>query len=222
MEQPNFSPNQPVNSDIPLSQKNNKNLIIIGIILLLLVGVGSYFLGAKSQQNKPSTLIEAIPTTEMKQEITPTSIPTQVVNNNTLPNIQPTNEVNNWKTYTETREIKFTLQYPPNWTVNTQDGMHGEKGATFDSGSQRIGSVSIGWNSQPQDPNCEHGQKEQVQLKNQAVTMCYYAGSTQQPEQFYYVSSQNGKQFVLDASNYPGEQNENIILKVLSTLSFNG
>ena len=93
---------------------NNKRLIIVGIVLLLLVGFGSYFLGAKSQATKQTSLIE---------ETTPTSIPVQFVTNipskvNQNPSLPPTS-MPTWKifqgksSYSQDKsEGKFEISYP--------------------------------------------------------------------------------------------------------------
>ncbi len=194
---------------------------VLGVAVIL----GAVFVGTvigKDQNNnqratpeKSAAMTEATPK-PLKANATPTAslLPAS-------PSVSPTTSpAVSRKTYTETREVKFSLSYPSSWTVNTKDGMLGEKSARFDSGSERVGSVAVGWNSQPVEPNCSStGQKKElVQIKNRVVEMCHSPGSSQEPEGYFYNSTANGVSYSITTSNYPGEANRKIILEVLSTL----
>jgi hypothetical protein len=107
------SPNQNVNSDMQFSSNNNKKLIVIGVVLLLLVGCGSYFLGIKSQQNKPQTkLITTTPTTDTIKVSSPSDIPV------TSPTM--TTE-RSWKFYSS-RDNKTYLNIENEYTFQIPDG----------------------------------------------------------------------------------------------------
>ena len=206
---------QPVSNSL-INQKGFLPLIIGMLVLLVVVGGGAYYLGTQNNKTTPiveNTNIQPTPTTQNNAVTTtsPTVLPTEK---------PPVDETANWKNYTETREVKFSIKYPSTWTVDTKDGMYGEKGARFESGKERIGSVGIGWNSQPVEPNCNTGteKKEIVQIKNRTIEMCHSSGSTQEPEGYFYNSSTNGVSYSIVTSNYPGEKNRQMILKVLSTL----
>lgn len=185
------------------------------LILLSIISVTVIFLTGCSNQTL-SPIATTSPTNSSSLETTePTNAPTQSSTLHTS-----TNASTNWKKYTEAREVKFSIEYPSTWTVKTADGMYGEKGATFESGKEEIGIVSIGWNSQPYTENCTatDQKKELIQIKGRKIEMCHYLGSTQQPEQYTYTSSKNGISYVISASNYPGDQNRKTILSVLATL----
>jgi hypothetical protein len=149
--------------------------------------------------------------------VSPTPTSPVISTNLTNPTINP---ASGWKKYTETREVKFSIEYPGTWTVNTADGMYGEKGTQFESGKERIGSIGIGWNSQSVESNCndKDAKKELVQIKGRKIEMCHYSGSTQQPETYSYNSSESGIKYTIVANNYPGDQNRKTILSVLATL----
>lgn len=203
---------------VPTQVKTN---LLIPILLTFLVsaivfGFSGYYLGT---QNSRSTSL----TENANVQPTPTTQSSLV--NTTSPTIIPTekpqvDETASWGKYTETREVRFSIKYPLTWTVDTKDGMYGEKGARFDSDKERIGSVGIGWNSQPVEPNCNTGteKKEIVQIKNRTIEMCHSTGSIQEPEGYFYNSSKNGVNYSIVTSNYPGEENRQAILRVLSTL----
>jgi hypothetical protein len=185
------------------------------LIIIVIAGIGTIgYLAYKNGQVKiPAEIISSSPTPQQN----PSLAPNQVVSKETTPSPE---EIPGWKTYTETREVKFTIKYPSTWTVNTKDGMYGEKGTRFDSGKEAIGSVGIGWNSQPVEPNCSTAseKKEIVQIKNRTIEMCHSAGSTQEPEGYFYNGTSNGVNYSIVTSNYSGEANRKTILKVLSTL----
>lgn len=191
-----------------MRQKGFAPLIIV-IILALIGIVGAYYLGGLGKltvknDEQPTTqpIITEKPSISSPKS---TSIP---------------DETANWKTYIETREVKFTIKYPSTWIVDTKDSMWGGKGAIFDSDKEAIGSVAISWNSQPVEPNCNTGteRKESIQIKNHTIEMCHSLGSTQEPESYSYNGSLNGVNYSIVTGNYPGDDKRKMILKVLSTL----
>ncbi|MGD0523388.1 MAG: hypothetical protein ABSA43_02410 [Candidatus Microgenomates bacterium] len=217
--QPPVPPTPPVRPIQPLVSppppvKKVSGVLIAGLVLLfisVLALVGYYFIQTNGLKVNVST-----PTASPEPTITVTStpLPTSDLTNESTTSAIPAD----WKTYTETRDVKFSIQYPSTWTLNTQDGMHGEKGATFDSGKEIIGLVGIGWNIKNNEINCSLGTIEQVQLSNQTIEMCHTPGSTQEPEGYFYNGVQNGITYSITTSNYPGVDKRNMILKILSTL----
>jgi len=206
--QPNTPPATPL-SQVPVSLTTNWKKIFLFILLGMVVITVSVFIGIQIGRNQ---ITDQSTTSLTETAANPTALPSA-----SNPTADPTA---NWKTYTETREVKFSIKYPSTWIIDTKDGMYGEKGARFDSGKEAIGSVGIGWNSQPVEPNCNTGteKKELVQIKNRKIEMCHSTGSTQEPEGFSYNSSTNGVNYSVVTSNYPGEKNRQIILDILSTL----
>lgn len=221
----NSSETAPINS-APINQAPTpvyvKTSLFVPILLTLLVsaivfGFSGYYLGMQNSKSTAMTENTDIqPTLTTQSNVTTTPSPTI-----TSPTEKPQNdETANWKKYAETREVKFSISYPSTWTIDTKDGMYGEKGARFDSGAERIGSVGVGWNSQPVEPNCNTRteKKETVQIKGRTIEMCHSAGSTQEPEGYFYNSSKNGINYSIVTSNYTGEENRQAILRILSTL----
>ncbi len=176
------------------------------LIIVLLLGILGYYTLQKSQA--PKNQIESITSD-------PTPMPTAI-----SPVISRSPNYVDWSAYTETREVKFSIEYPSNWIVDTKDGMYGSKGARFDSDKEAIGSVGVNWNSSPVEPNCNspREKKESIQLKDKTIEMCHYLGSTQEPEGYFYNGISNGVNYSIVTANYAGDRNRKIILKVLSTL----
>lgn len=145
-----------------------------------------------------------------------TSIPT---NNSPIPTVDPTA---NWKTYTEDRELKFTLKYPENWKIDKKDGMYGEKNASFlDNQTSGSGSLSLQWNSQPVEPLCKSSGEsiEIVQINGKSINMCHAIGSPQEPEGYFYNGTASGINYSIVTANST-EAYKNTIFQILSTLKF--
>jgi hypothetical protein len=199
----NFAPIQP-----PAPKPSSPLLMIILIVFVLFSLAGSCFLYWQNQQMAQQLiqLSSQISSKQITQTITaiPTIVPTIA--------IDPTV---GWKTYTETRSLKFTVKYPSTGTINTKDGMNGEKQATFYSGALAIGSVTVGWNTQSLG-KC-NGKEVSVQISGQTITMCHNQ-NIQEPESYYYESTQNGLFYDISTANYPGDDKRQIILQILSTL----
>jgi uncharacterized protein YxeA len=87
---------QPISETPPKSGKSKFILIAIAIIVLIVVGAGSYYLGQKSKNIQPQISI-------IKNTPTPTQAPT--------PTSDPTV---NWKTYTNP-EYNYSFKNPTNW-----------------------------------------------------------------------------------------------------------
>lgn len=73
--------------------------ILVILILLVLVGSGTYYFGTKNKQNVVSEVSTASPTVSTE----PSSVPT----------IKPTDPIENWKTY---NYQLFTIQLPPEFS----------------------------------------------------------------------------------------------------------
>jgi glycerophosphoryl diester phosphodiesterase len=87
-------------SQPPKSHSSSKLFLMLGIlILLVLVGTGSYVLGTKTAQSEPQIQ------------------PAPIVKSTPIPTIDPNTD---WKTYTST-EGKYTFQYPKEWSFEKFD-----------------------------------------------------------------------------------------------------
>lgn len=92
--------NTPVKSKLPL--------IIGGVVLLILIGVGIFFLGknSSSQQTTQQVTISQVP------------LATQTIaSEETLSPAAKNNETSNWKTYSRNR---LTFKYPDDWSIQGQ------------------------------------------------------------------------------------------------------
>ncbi|MFA7301337.1 MAG: hypothetical protein WC069_03440 [Candidatus Shapirobacteria bacterium] len=123
-------------------------------------------------------------------------------------------ENKNLTTYTDTKNLGFSINYPSNWKVNTWDG----NGVSFDSDMLAVGMINITWNMSDFSTNCLLGKFEQIKLSNNTISMCHNKGSTQEPESYYFVGQKNGKNYSISTSNYPGDDKRNEVLKILSSL----
>ncbi len=143
----------------------------------------------------------------------------QLVEGEYLPAFTPRADVRvGWKTYTSTEDLKFTIQYPPTWTVKTFDAGYGIKAVSIDSTNQRIGSVEISSHIRLGGVPCNGGVNEQVQLQDRVISVCHFPGSSQEPEVYYYESSTpNGISYSISASPYSAKENRDQILEILST-----
>lgn len=111
--------NQPVNqtpltnttptvSTPSTSPKSKLPLILAGILLLLLVGGGAYYLGARNNsKNSLNDTANTLPTTNPQNDTTaiPTATPTATTQT------AQTNQVAGWNTYTS-QAYGFSIQYP--------------------------------------------------------------------------------------------------------------
>ncbi len=199
-----------MNPIVGMPVKSSKAGIIALSVGLLVIGLAAgYMFGRGGSENT------ALPTYYASPDIRPTDTP--IVTTSPLPSTPVTT---NWKTYNGTGDIKFNLKYPSSWNVDTSSGDQSGyyKGVTF--GHAPAGDVvSFQWNfPQPISTSCVGGRMEQVQLLNQKVAMCHYSGSPQQPEQYRYVSTQNGIQYVLSVA--PNTADKAVILELLATLKF--
>lgn len=208
----------------PMNSRQLSYLLGAVAVIIALIAVAYFAYGRKPQDQ---TLSNQNTGPNTNTVTTDSNKPANVNNNkNTNHSHAPADETANWKTYTGTGDPKFSIQYPPDWTVETPTGLYGEKVVTIDSGyQQKIGVVSISSNSSNSaniryhNTDCNDGTKEQVQLKNQALTMCHSLGNTQQPEGYYYdATAPSGTIYSIGASIYPGGNNRSMILKILSTL----
>lgn len=78
-------------------------MVIIGlVILILLVGVGAYYLGTNKNKSVPQTVYTQ-PTSSPSHSVSPTPSPT------------PIDETANWKTYSSNG---YLIKYPPTWSIN--------------------------------------------------------------------------------------------------------
>ena len=188
-------------------QSSKVGMIALSVGLLVVGLVAGYMFGRGGSENT------VVPTYYASPDIRPTDTP--IVSSSPSPSTPVTV---NWKTYNGTGDIKFNLKYPSSWNVDTSSGDQNGyyKGVTF--GHAPVGDVlSFQWNfPQPISASCAGGKMEQVQLMNQKIAMCHYSGSSQQPEQYRYVSTQNGIQYVL--SVILNQANKTVILELLATL----
>lgn len=86
---------------VPHSSNKTALYVVLVVLLLALVGVGSYFLGQQSGKQ----------TTQPAYTVTiPTTVP-----------VSPTpDETANWKTFSSTKK-SYTFKYPSSWTVQEDD-----------------------------------------------------------------------------------------------------
>lgn len=101
---------QTPNTEYHVNNQRGTFLVILSLLVLLLV-VGVYYLGAQS--NNSQTLQVANPSPTASQQVDVVTSPT------TTPSI--TNNVNEWKTHTNTLH-KYTVKYPPNFPRSNDIG----------------------------------------------------------------------------------------------------
>lgn len=226
---------------------NSKQLnIALGIAVVALLGVVGYMAlkNSSPENNLPNceeiSLDQAIridiqPTHEIVRQngriyICPKKIDNAVqpldnqqLVDNTVP--EQTDETANWKTYTSTGDLKFSINYPSSWTVETHkytDGGRVNNVVSIDSGAQRVGSVNFA--SDTEAPiDCKHGAQEIVKIRNNSIKMCHFLGSAQEPEGYYYngTTPAGPAIYQISANPYPGTSNRDMILKILGTLHLN-
>jgi hypothetical protein len=175
------------------SIKSNLPLIVGGLVVLVLVGIGSYILGSKFQQGE---------TTE----------------NTVTPKAQPSSsatEMDEWKTYTH-ETLGFTIKYPSNWfnpyndsfqasfsdvnsdsPFDTRVGINAtvQEKSIFDkmyskSGSEKFvldgqPAVKIRVNTAPNAPTEPYSALEVYSYYNGMLYKLFVMGSTKQIEQQY-------------------------------------
>jgi len=123
-------PIQPVNPpEIPVqtqsiqspvnNPKNYLPTVLIVLVLLLIVGIGSYYLGM--QKYKPSS------NPQLQAESTPTNIPiTQTQPTQPTVTLIPQNNTKaGWKSYTDVA-YGYTIQYPAGWTLKQEKDSEGD------------------------------------------------------------------------------------------------
>lgn len=200
---------------------NSKQLsIALGIVVVALLAAVGYM--ALRDNSQTETLSEQN-TTSNSNSVDNNTNSTPPLNTNTQQstNTPPaqTDETANWKTYNGAGDLNFSMKYPPSWNIETS-----VQSVTISSGENRVGMITISLGDSQfgtaSNQVCSVGTKEQVQLKNQAITMCHYLGSTQEPEGYYYTGtfSQNSVIYSIAANPYPGQNNRSTVLKILSTL----
>lgn len=98
-----------------IGQKGN-TLIIIGLVfLMVIIGAGAYFLGAKTNQVQTPNNTQPLPTSDVTQA-QPTNGAIQTPQPTTT--TSPQNENVNWKTYQDAKK-GFSFKYPSNAQVST-------------------------------------------------------------------------------------------------------
>jgi len=110
--------NQPLQSTPPPSNQPSKTFLLIlgAIVLMVISGVGGYYLGAnrQSQSSQPTAQYpQTSPTAAYT--ISPTTTSASLVMPTTNPSITA-----NWKTYTNT-EHAFSLKHPNSWIVQSKN-----------------------------------------------------------------------------------------------------
>jgi hypothetical protein len=203
--------NQPIQDNppenTPQNHTNTKTIFLVlgGIILLILVGAGSFVLGQNS--GKEGTMAEITPTVSKMTE----STAAENVTSTLAPTI-PVPTMINLKTYTND-EIPFTMQYPEDWKVSEQTNPQTNKiyAVRFEN---KVGSIYMVWGDGFGDPQCSS--QPTIHLKNEDIMACQY---TLNGMDAYQIDKDISKDFSLVirvTMNDPLGKDQ--IMQILSTL----
>lgn len=172
---------------------------LLGILLLILVGGGAYYLGSRSTQHTSPQLPPSSPV-PFYQSPTPT-----------------TDQTTNWRTYNYS-DVGFSMQYPPTWTSNANVANYAPV-AEYLKGSE--GSVTIRFGT-GFGGGCGQINHQQVQIHNESLDSCHSVNSdgTETWREFGKVISSTMSVDIMATVNAPYTSNRNIVLKILSTITF--
>lgn len=116
------TPTQPI-QELVNNKQGNVPIILGVLVLLLVVGGGSYYLG--TQKNQPSTNTQA---TIQQPQSEATPIPTsqaQPTQSTIVPSPTPKSESKvGWKSYTDS-SYGYTIQHPTGWTLKQEKDSEG-------------------------------------------------------------------------------------------------
>lgn len=110
-------PQEETNTLAPQVQKpengNGRKALLIAAVLVILIVVGmtAYYLGAKTHVQPVHDIPQTPSATPIVSHITPSPV-AKITNSE--------NPLKNWKTYTDSK-YKYTFQYPPEWALSSID-----------------------------------------------------------------------------------------------------
>jgi len=123
----------------------------------------------------------------------------------------------NWKTYSNP-EIKLTLQYPPDWSLEKQTVKTGDESQTV-SFKGKEGFFVISWGS-GFGGGCPEGY-EDINLKRESIKVCHGIDTDGNENWAGFSKILKNTSFTGQATAYkPSETNREVILKIISTMEF--